>query len=488
MTFNLPWNYVDGCRCNPVDSPGSFPHHEPAIGKDVADIPESGPKEVDRAVASAKKGFQTWSILSGIERGRILTEASRRIRAAAEELAHIETVDTGKPIWESRFDIGAAADSFEFNGGVAASLGGRTVDLPGGNFAMTRREPLGVIGGIGVWNFPTPTIAWKAAPALACGNSIVFKASPYSPMNALKIAEILSESGLPDGCLNVIQGQGLAGQLLCEHPGVAKISFTGSVTTGQKVIKASADTMKHMTMELGGKSPLIIFDDADLDNAVRGVLIGNFITQGAVCSAGTRVFVHRAVYDQFVEKLVKATESMKIGDPTDDDVMIGATINEGHALHVLGYIERAKAAGARILCGGEQVKLSGPLEKGWYLSPCVFDQLGDEAEIVREEVFGCAAALLPFNTEEEALTRANDSPYGLAGAVFTRDISRAHRVVNKLQVGTAWINTFNFYPAEVPFGGYKMSGFGRENGLEVLEHYSQIKTVFVEMGDVDFPV
>jgi len=488
VTFNQPWNYVDGRRCDPVDDGGlSFNHHEPATGNDFCTIPESGSADVDAAVDSARAGFRVWSKMSGIERGRILTAAGQRIRQLTEELAHIETVDTGKPIWESRFDVAAAADAFEYNGGVAASLGGRHVDLPGGNWAITRREPLGVVGGIGVWNFPTPTIAWKAAPALACGNSLVFKASPFTPMNALRIAEILTEAGLPAGCLNVLQGQGKAGQLLCQHPDIAKISFTGSVATGIAVLKQSADTMKHTTMELGGKSPLIVFDDADLVNALRGVLIGNFITQGAVCSAGTRVFVHRSIYDTFVEMVVDAANRMKIGDPMDEDVKIGATINAAHAQKVLTYIENAKSAGARILCGGERVPLPAPFENGWYLSPCVFDNVNDDDVIVKEEVFGCACAILPFDTEEEVIARANASPFGLAGGVFTRDVSRAHRVVNELQVGTAWINTYNFYPAEVPFGGYKMSGFGRENGLEVLNHYSQLKTVFVEMGDVDFP-
>lgn len=489
VTFSQPWNYVDGKRVDPVDSGGlTFQHHDPATGNDVCAIPESGPADVDAAVASAHEGFKIWSRMSGMERGRILVAAGQCIRKSTEELANIETVDTGKPIWESRFDIAAAADAFEYNGGVAASLGGRHVDLPGGNWAFTRREPLGVVGGIGVWNFPTPTIAWKAAPALACGNSLVFKASPFTPMNALKIAEILTDSGLPAGCLNVLQGQGLAGKLLCRHPDVAKISFTGSVSTGISVLKEAADTMKHTTMELGGKSPLIVFEDADLTNALRGVLIGNFITQGAVCSAGTRVFVHRTIYDRFSKMVVDATNAMKIGDPLDEDVKIGATINAPHAKKVLKFIDDAKAAGARILCGGERVVLPAPLDEGWYLSPCVFDNVTDDDVIVKEEVFGCACALLPFDTEDEVIHRANASPFGLAGGVFTRDVSRAHRVVNQLQVGTAWINTYNFYPAEVPFGGYKMSGFGRENGLEVLNHYSQLKTVFVEMGDVDFPL
>jgi len=342
-----------------------------------------------------------------------------------------------------------------------------------------------VVGGVGAWNYPMQTLTWKVAPALACGNTFVYKPSPLTPLAAAVLGEALAEAGVPSGVYNVVQGEGQTGAFLTSHPDLDKVSFTGSVPTGTRIMEAAAKGIKNITLELGGKSPLIIFNDADLKNAVKGALMANFLTQGEVCSNGTRIFVQRGIYQEFLADFVKQAKKMKIGNPQEEDVTVGATISEDHAKKVLGYVESAREEGATIACGGERVIVPGECEGGWYLSPCVLTDCHDDMKAVREEIFGSVASVLVFDTEEEAVARANDTIFGLGGGVFTKDLGRAHRVVDKLQAGTTWINTFNLAPAELPFGGYKMSGIGRENGLAAIEHYTQLKTIYVEMNDVD---
>ncbi|KAG7175026.1 4-trimethylaminobutyraldehyde dehydrogenase-like [Homarus americanus] len=429
---------------------------EPATGQVMCEVPISGPTEVDRAVASAKNVFSTWSKLSGRERGQKLLEAGRIIRENLENISSLEVRDTGKPIWEARVDIASCADALEYYGGLAPAIVGQYVPLNGGSFAMVQREPLGVIGGIGAWNFPMQTCVWKAAPALACGNTFVYKPSQFTPITAVTLSEVLTQAGVPPGVFNVIQ-----------------------------VMAAGAKGIKSVTLELGGKSPIIIFEDADMKNAVKATLMANFLSQGQVCSNGTRVFVHRSIASEFIKQLVGATEKLKIGDPFAEDTTVGATIHEDHAKKVLSYIASARKEGATILCGGERVMQQGKLAGGWYLSPSVIGNCQDHMKVVKEEVFGSVASVLEFDSEEEVVKRANDTDFGLAGAVFTKDIQRGHRVANAIEAGMVWINTFNLYPTEIPFGGYKHSGIGRENGLTVVDYFTQTRTVYVEMGDVD---
>lgn len=489
MGFNFnaqgPYNWVDNKRVDPLDSLGTIDNLEPRTGKTLAKVPISGPKEVDRAVTAAKKAFKSWSQLTGFDRGRILTRAGHLLRENVEELAKYEVLDNGKPIWEARMDLDTVISSFEYYGGLAPSIVGQHVKFPNGSFAMVTQEPLGVVGGIGAWNYPLQTSSWKIAPALACGNTFVYKPSQLTPLTVVMLAQILREAGVPEGVFNVIQGEGETGSLLCKHQKVSKLSFTGSIETGTKIMQAGAVGVRPVTLELGGKSPLIIFEDADMKNAVKGALMANFFTQGEVCSNAARVFVQKSILDTFTTEFVRQAKSMKIGDPLHEDTTVGATICKQHADKVLGYITSAVEEGAKIECGGERVVVPGECSEGYYLSPCVLTNCHDEMKAVKEEIFGSVATILPFETEQEVVERANNTPFGLGGGVFTKDLTRAHRVCQNLEAGSLWINTFNLAPAEVPFGGFKMSGIGRENGTAAIQHYTQTKTTYVEMNDVD---
>jgi len=483
---NGPFNWIDNARVPALAADqATFDDIEPGTGKVLAKIPISGPKDVDAAVKSSSAAFSLWSQMSGMERGRILLKAADIIKENVEDLARAETLDNGKPIWESRMDLDTVTGSLEYYGGMAASIVGQHVKMAGGSWAYVSKEPLGVIGGIGAWNYPMQTCMWKVAPALATGNTFIYKPSQLTPLTAVVLAEVLAQAGLPKGVFNVIQGLGETGAAMTNHPGFAKFSFTGSVPTGTRIMQAAAERIQNITLELGGKSPLIIFDDADLKNAVKGALMANFFTQGEVCSNGTRVFVQKGIYDQFLAEFVKHTKRMKMGDPYGEDTTVGATISKEHAEKVMAYVDLAKQEGCNIECGGQRVILDGDLSGGYYLSPCVLTNCHDEMRVVKEEIFGAVAAVLPFETEEEVVKRANDTPFGLGGGVFTKDLTRAHRVISKIEAGSCWINTFNLAPAEVPFGGYKMSGIGRENGHAAIEHYTQTKTVYVEMNDID---
>jgi len=459
----------------------------PATGEVLGRVEIAGPQTIDAAVAAAARGQRIWANMTGAERARVLRKTADLLRAANDELALLETQDTGKPIQEtSVVDVLSGADCLEYYAGIAATLTGQHVDLGPRAFGYVRREPLGVVAAIGAWNYPIQIACWKAAPALACGNAMIFKPSDLTPLTALRLAEIFTEAGLPDGVFNVVQGGVETGRLLSRHPKIQKISLTGSVETGKKVMGDAATTLKAVTMELGGKSPLIVFDDASLDNAVSGALMANFYSAGEVCSNGTRVFVHRAIKAAFLDKLLARTAKMVIGDPQDPATHVGALISREHMQKVLTYIARGKAQGARLLCGGEAVT-DRALAKGNFVSPAIFDQCSDEMIIVREEIFGPVMCVLEFDDEDEVVARANDTDFGLSAAVFTNDLTRAHRVIAQLQAGTCWINQYNVTPIELPFGGYKQSGIGRENGHAAIDHYSQLKSVYVALGDIDAP-
>jgi betaine-aldehyde dehydrogenase len=407
-----------------------------------------------------------------------------------EQIALLETEDVGKPITESlAVDVSSAADALEYFGGMAAGIHGEFFDLHNA-FGYTRREPLGVCAGIGAWNYPIQVAAWKAAPALACGNAMIFKPSELTPVTALQLADAFMEAGAPPGLFNVVQGDGRVGSLLVEHPRVAKISLTGSVSTGKKILAGAANQLKKVTLELGGKSPLIIFEDADLQNAVSAALLANFYTQGEVCSNGTRVFVQRSIFDSFLTKLKERTEKIRLGDPKDADTQMGALISKAHLEKVSRFIDSGKSAGATLVTGGtrpEKDFKGRDIRSGNFLTPAIFTDCADSMEICTDEIFGPVLSLLSFDSEEEVIQRANNTLFGLAAGVFTNDIKRGHRVIHQLQAGTCWINNFNITPIELPFGGYKQSGHGRENSLAAIQHYTQLKSVYVELGNVESP-
>ena len=455
----------------------------PATGAVIAQVHAATPAVIDAALEAAAAGQKVWAAMTGTERGRILRRAADMMRDRNRALSELETLDTGKPMQETLVvDATSGADALEYFGGLAGSLTGEHIPLAGGDFVYTRRVPLGVCVGIGAWNYPTQIACWKGAPALACGNAMVFKPSETTPLCALKVAEILHEAGLPAGVYNVIQGMGEVGGALVTDPRVAKVSLTGSVPTGRKVYAAAAEGMKHVTMELGGKSPMLIFDDADLENAVSGAILGNFYSSGQVCSNGTRVFVQKGIKEAFLARLSERLAGAKIGDPMDEAVSFGPMVSERQMRIVEGYIDAGLNEGARLVTGGKQLE-----QEGFYLPPTVFADVTDDMTIAREEIFGPVMAVLDFENEAEAIARANDTPFGLAAGVFTQDLTRGHRVIAALEAGTGYINTYNLAPVEAPFGGTKASGVGRENSKLAIDHYSEMRSVYVAMNDVEAP-
>lgn len=455
----------------------------PATGEVIARVHEATPAVIEAALASANRAQAAWAATRPVERARILRRAADLIRERNPELARLETLDTGKPLQETLVaDWPSGADALEYFAGLAPTVGGETIPL-GRDFVYTIREALGVCVGIGAWNYPSQIACWKSAPALALGNAMVFKPSEVTPLGALKLAEIFIEAGLPAGLFNVVQGRGAVGGALVTDPRVAKVSLTGSVPTGQKVYAAAAAGVRHVTMELGGKSPILVFDDASVEDAVGAAMLGNFYSAGQVCSNGTRVFVQKGLKAKFLERLAARSNAMLLGDPLDESTQMGPLVSAAQLDKVLAYIETAKAEGATLVCGGGRAALN----TGYYVQPTVFADVTDAMTIAREEVFGPVMAVLDFDTEAEAVARANDTEFGLAAGVFTADITRAHRVISALQAGTCWINAYNLTPVEAPFGGAKSSGVGRENGHAAVEHYSQVKSVYVGMGPVDAP-
>ena len=457
-----------------------------ATGETIATLHAATPDIVEKAMTSAAKAQAEWAEWTPVARSRVLRRAADIMRERNEALSELETLDTGKPIQETIVaDATSGADALEWFASIAATLSGESVPL-GADFAYTVREPLGVCVGIGAWNYPTQIACWKAAPALACGNAMVFKPSEMTPLCALKVAEIMHEAGAPAGLLNVVQGFGKVGAALTTHELCAKVSLTGSVETGPKVYAAAAEGMRHVTMELGGKSPILVFDDASIEDAISGAMLGNFYSTGQICSNGTRVFVQRGIYEKFLERLTERTKAIKLGEPLDPDTQIGPMVSFAQLEKVQSYLKSAAEEGARLVVGGG-VPEGDAFAKGAYIEPTVFADVKDDMTIAREEIFGPVMSVFPFETEEEALSRANRTPFGLAAGVFTNDLTRGHRVAKKLQAGICWINTYNLTPVEVPFGGVKKSGLGRENGKAAVEFYSQLKTIHVGMGPVESP-
>ena len=479
-TYNGPTQLLIDGQWREAVSGKRFDTLNPATGEVITSVAEADKADIDLAVKAARKAFEEgpWSKTTATDRGRILSKLADLIMEHRDELAELETMDNGKPISDARnVDVPLVADCIEYYAGWANKVHGETIPVPGPFLNYTLREPIGVVGQIVAWNFPMLLAAWKLGPALATGNTVVLKPAEQTPLSALRLGELCLEAGIPPGVVNVLPGFGpTAGSALVTHPDVDKIAFTGEYITGQTIMREAAGTLKRISFELGGKSPNIIFADADLDAAVAGSLMGIFWNQGEVCCAGSRLFLQESVYDQFMDKLVGQAGKMKVGDPMDPSTQIGALISEDHLNKVLRYINIGKAEGATVRTGGDQ-----PSKRGYFVNPTIFDGVNDSMKIAREEIFGPVLSVIRFKDMDEVVPRANNTFYGLAAAVWTRDVGKAHAMARKLKAGTVWVNTYNMISSLSPFGGYKMSGFGRELGVHALEGYTQVKSVWVSL-------
>jgi acyl-CoA reductase-like NAD-dependent aldehyde dehydrogenase len=475
LLINNEWRHASGGKTMEVVNP--------ATEDVVAAVASAEKSDVDAAVNAARAAFKgSWGKLSARERGRVISRLADRLMERADDVARLETLHNGKPIFESRqIEIPAAAECFEYYAGWADKVMGETIPVKGNYFTYTLREPLGVVAAIVPWNFPLLLAAWKVAPALACGNTVVLKPASQTPLTAIALGEIAVEVGLPPGVLNVITGPGSSvGQAIVEHPGIDKIAFTGDTSTGKSIMRSAADTLKKITLELGGKSPNIVLPDADLDAALRGATTGIFYGKGEVCAAGSRLLVDRSIKNEFMDKLAARTKKMVAGDPMDPKTRYGALASKKQLETVQRYVDTAKREGASLVAGGGRADIG--TGKGYFFQPTVFDNVTPDMTIAREEIFGPVLATIEFADLDEAIARANDSQYGLAAAVWTRDIKKAHYVARQLQAGTVWVNTYNIYDTAAPFGGYKASGFGREMSAHAIDHYTQIKSVWVDLN------
>ena len=475
LLINNEWRDASGGKTMEVINP--------ATEEVIATVASADRQDVDEAVKAARAAFNgPWGKMSARERGRLVSKLADRLMEKADEVARLETLHNGKPIFESRqIEIPAAAECFEYYAGWADKIMGETIPVKGNYLTYTLREPLGVVAAIVPWNFPLLLAAWKVAPALASGNVVILKPASQTPLTAIALGEIAVEVGLPPGVLNVITGPGsTVGQAIVEHPGIDKVAFTGDTSTGKGIMRAAADTLKRITLELGGKSPNIVLADADIDAALRGATTGIFYGKGEVCAAGSRLLVDASIKEQFIEKLAARAKKMVAGDPMDPKTRYGALASKKQLETVQRYVDIAKKEGATLVAGGERADIG--TGKGYFFQPTVFDNVAPDATISREEIFGPVLATIAFADLDEAIALANDSQYGLAAAVWTRDVKKAHYVARKLQAGTVWINTYNVYDTAAPFGGYKASGFGREMSAHALEHYTQVKSVWVDLN------
>jgi aldehyde dehydrogenase (NAD+) len=455
----------------------------PATEEVIATVPSADRADIDAAVSAARAALSgPWGQMSARERGRLLWRLGEKVIERADDLARLETLHNGKPIFESRhIEVPASAECLQYYAGWADKIHGETIPVKGSYLTYTLREPVGVVAAIVPWNFPLLLTTWKVGPALACGNTVIIKPASQTPLTAIALAELAIEAGIPPGVINVITGPGSAvGQMLVEHPGIDKIAFTGDTSTGRQIMRGSAETLKKITLELGGKSPNIVFPDADLDAAVRGATTGIFYGKGEVCAAGSRLLVDRSIQAEFIDKVAARAKKMSPGDPLDPKTRLGAVASQRQLETDLRYIDIARKEGATLVAGGSRADIG--TGKGFFLQPTVFAGVTPEMTIAREEIFGPVLAAIEFADIDEAIARANDSSYGLAAAVWTRDIKKAHHVARKLQAGTVWVNTYNVYDTAAPFGGYKQSGFGREMSVHALEHYTQVKSVWVDLN------
>jgi aldehyde dehydrogenase (NAD+) len=468
-----------------VETSKHFDTINPATGEVLTQIAEASPADVDRAVAAARRAFEDrngpWRKLSASERGRLIWKLADLLEKSMDEFAELETLDNGKPIFESRYvDMPMIIDVLRYYAGLATKIHGETVNTFETAFTYTLREPIGVVGMIVPWNFPLLLASWKLGPALACGNTVVLKPAEQTSLTALRFGELAIEAGVPAGVINIVTGAGEVGRAMVQHPGIDKIAFTGSTEVGKEIMRSGADTLKRITLELGGKSPNIVFADSDIESAVKGALTGIFYGKGEVCNAGSRLFIESKVQDEFLEKLAARASKMRPADPLDPKTRMGAIVSQEQMQTVLGYIEAGKNEGAKLVAGGNRVNLDG--SKGYFVEPTIFRDVRNDMKIAREEIFGPVLATLSFDDLDQVVELANQNEYGLAAAVWTRDIKKAHTVSRRLKAGTVWINTYGLMDASLPFGGYKSSGFGRELGAHAMEHYTEIKTVWLNMA------
>ncbi len=459
----------------------TFPTFNPATEERIADVAEADAADVDLAVRAARKAFETgpWSKMDARDRGRLMSRLADLVEQHLEELAALETLDNGKPIRDSRAaDLPLAIDCLRYYAGWADKLHGDTIPVRGNYFCYTRREPVGVVGQIIPWNFPLLMVAWKWGPALATGCTIVMKPAEQTPLTCLRIAELAMEAGFPKGVINVVPGYGpTAGAALVKHPGVDKIAFTGSTETAQHIMRDAAQTLKRTTFELGGKSPNVVFADADLDAAIAGAEFGLFFNQGQCCCAGSRLFVEESIHDDFVDRVVKRAKARKLGNPLDTATTQGPQVDQDQFDKILRYIDLGKREGATCVTGG---KRKGQV--GYYVEPTVFTDVRDDMAIARDEIFGPVLSVLPFKSVDEVIDRANKTHYGLAAAVWTRDVAKAHKIAHSVRAGTVWVNCYDVFDAAAPFGGFKQSGIGRELGEVALANYTELKTVTMALG------
>jgi aldehyde dehydrogenase (NAD+) len=460
----------------------TFPTQNPSNGEEICQVAEADAPDVDRAVAAARQAFDRgpWRKMSAADRGRLLNKLADLIEKNAEDLARLESLDNGKP-----YSVALAADlpltiaCYRYYAGWADKIQGRTIPISGNYFCYTRLEPVGVCGQIIPWNFPLLMQAWKLGPALACGNTVVMKPAEQTPLTALRVGELIVEAGFPEGVVNLLPGYGpTAGQAIARHMGVDKVAFTGSTEVGHLIMEAAAQTnLKRVTLELGGKSPNIVFADADMDKAIEGSHFALFFNQGQCCCAGSRLFVERKVYDEFVDRSVARAKKRTVGDPFDPKTEQGPQVDQDQFNKVMGYIDAGKTEGAKMLCGGSRAG-----DRGFFIEPTVFADVKDEMKIAQEEIFGPVMSIIPFESIDDVIERGNKTMYGLAAAVWTRDISKATAIANGLRAGTVWVNCYDVFDAAAPFGGFKQSGIGRELGEYGLQQYTEVKTVTMALA------
>ena len=463
----------------------TFTTPNPATGEVLAEVAEGDKADIDKAVAAARRAFDgKWSKVSARDRGRLLYKLSQLIEERSAELAALETADNGKPIRESSYvDLPQVVENFEYFAGWATKIEGETIPVPGSMFNYTLREPVGVCGQIIPWNFPLLMAAWKLAPALAAGNTVVLKPAEQTPVTAMELGKLVQEAGFPEGVVNIVPGYGeTAGAALASHAGINKVAFTGSTEVGKIIARAASENLTKVSLELGGKAPNIVFADADIEQAVNGAMMGIFFNQGQVCCAGSRLFLEAAVKDEFLDKLRTKAEKIKVGNPMDQGTMMGPQVSQEQLDRIKSYMEIGVGEGANVLAGGQPPQLEPEFQNGYFFQPTILTDVKNEMRIAQEEIFGPVVSVLTFEDEDELIKQANDTVYGLSAGLWTRDITRAHRFAKEVKAGVVWINTYNMFNAASPFGGYKQSGYGREMGKHALELYTQIKSVWVDLS------
>jgi aldehyde dehydrogenase (NAD+) len=470
--------FING-EFGPSSDGGTFDTYNPATGEVLAKVAHGTPEDVDRAVRAARKALEQghWGRMDAVERGKLLFRLADLIEANAEPLARLETLNSGKTIRDSRGDLGDVVNCIRYYAGWADKIEGRTIPMRGNYLCYTLRQPVGVVGQIIPWNFPLAMLAWKWGPALACGNTVVMKAAEQTPLTALRVCELAQEAGFPPGVINLVNGLGeTTGDAMVVHPGIDKIAFTGHVDTAKVISRRAAETLKRTTFELGGKSPNVVFADCDLDQAVAGSFHAIYNHGGQCCTAGSRLFVEETIREEFVARLAEKARARRVGDPLDERTQQGPQVSQEQLDKILGYVELGQKQGARLVSGGRRVG-----ERGFFVEPTIFEDVKDDMAIARDEIFGPVVSVLPFKDAAEMIQRANDTHYGLAAGIWTKNLDKAHWYAKQVRAGTVWINCYHVVQATTPFGGFKMSGQGRENGEAALEHYTETKTVTIAL-------